>query len=190
MLEALGEWMGYPLYYSGYGGTDPKRTGANHATIYPYGPFLAGDRKLVFLGIQNEREWERFCIQVLEKSELSSDSRFNSNAFRVSNSSILKEMIDAVFQQMNSNEIIEKLEKAKIANAHLNTVAEFINHPQLKIRKRWREVDSPAGKLNALIPPVTFEDVEPVMNPIPDVGEHTEAILKEFGFDNQIIEKI
>ncbi|MGW6383654.1 CaiB/BaiF CoA transferase family protein [Peribacillus butanolivorans] len=190
MLEALGEWMGYPLYYSGYGGTDPKRTGANHATIYPYGPFLAGDRKLVFLGIQNEREWERFCIQVLEKSELSSDSRFNSNAFRVSNSSILKGMIDAVFQQMNSNEIIEKLEKAKIANAHLNTVAEFINHPQLKIRKRWREVDSPAGKLNALIPPVTFEDVEPVMNPIPDVGEHTEAILKEFGFDNQIIERI
>ncbi|MEJ9229807.1 CoA transferase [Peribacillus butanolivorans] len=190
MLEALGEWMGYPLYYSGYGGTDPKRTGANHATIYPYGPFLAGDRKLVFLGIQNEREWERFCIQVLEKSELFSDSRFNSNAFRVSNSSILKEMIDAVFQQMNSNEIIEKLEKAKIANAHLNTVAEFIDHPQLKIRKRWREVDSPAGKLNALIPPVTFEDVEPVMNPIPDVGEHTEAILKEFGFDNQIIEKI
>ncbi|MFD6441792.1 CaiB/BaiF CoA transferase family protein [Peribacillus sp. NPDC060186] len=190
MLEALGEWMGYPLYYSEYGGTDPKRTGANHATIYPYGPFLAGDRKLVFLGIQNEREWESFCTQVLEKSELATDRRFHSNAFRVSNSSILKEMIDAVFQQMNSSEIIEKLEKAKIANAHLNTVAEFINHPQLKIRKRWREVDSPAGKLNALIPPVTFEDVEPVMNRIPDVGEHTEAILKEFGFDNQIIGKI
>ncbi|WHZ00009.1 CaiB/BaiF CoA transferase family protein [Peribacillus simplex] len=190
MLEALGEWMGYPLYYSGYGGTDPKRTGANHATIYPYGPFLAGDGKLVFLGIQNEREWESFCTQVLEKSELTTDRRFHSNAFRVTNSSILKEMIDAVFQKMNSSEIIEKLEKAKIANAHLNTVAEFINHPQLKIRKRWQEVDSPAGKLRALIPPVTFEDVDPVMNPIPDVGEHTESILKEFGFENEIIGKI
>ncbi|MFD6209469.1 CaiB/BaiF CoA transferase family protein [Peribacillus sp. NPDC060253] len=190
MLEALGEWMGYPLYYSGYGGTDPKRTGANHATIYPYGPFLAGDGKLVFFGIQNEREWKSFCTQVLEKSELTTDRRFHSNASRVSNSSIVKEMIDAVFQKMNSSEIIEKLEKAKIANAHLNTVEEFINHPQLKIRKRWREVDSPAGKLNALIPPVTFEDVEPVMNPIPDIGEHTESILKEFGFENQIIGKI
>lgn len=190
MLEALGEWMGYPLYYSGYGGTDPKRTGANHATIYPYGPFLAGDGKLVFLGIQNEREWESFCTQVLEKSELISDRRFHSNAFRVSNSSILKEMIDAVFQKMNSSEIIGKLEKAKIANAHLNTVEEFINHPQLKVRGRWREVDSPAGKLNALIPPVTFDDLEAVMNPIPDVGEHTESILKEFGFENEIIGKI
>ncbi|MBT2668004.1 CoA transferase [Bacillus sp. ISL-4] len=190
MLEALGEWMGYPLYYSGYGGMDPKRTGANHATIYPYGPFLAGDGKLVFFGIQNEREWESFCTHVLEKSELTTDRKFQRNALRVSNSSILKEMIDAVFQKMNSSGIIEKLEKAKIANAHLNTVEEFINHPQLKIRKRWREVDSPAGKINALIPPVTFEDVEPVMNPIPDVGEHTESILKEFGFENQIIGKI
>ncbi|MEY8757321.1 CaiB/BaiF CoA transferase family protein [Peribacillus frigoritolerans] len=190
MLEALGEWMGYPLYYSGYGGTDPKRTGANHATIYPYGPFLAGDGKLVFLGIQNEREWESFCTQVLEKSELITDRRFHSNVFRVSNSGILKEMIDAVFQKMNSSEIIEKLEKAKIANAHLNTVEEFIKHPQLKVRGRWREVDSPAGKLNALIPPVTFDDLEPVMNSIPDVGEHTESILKEFGFESEIIGKI
>ncbi len=189
MLEALGEWMGYPLYYSKYGGSDPKRTGASHATIYPYGPFLAGDQKLVFMGIQNEREWANFCEIVLEDPALKGDTSFNSNARRLANSSQLKEIIDAVFQNLSAEAIINRLEKAEIANAHLNTVQEFVNHPQLKIRNRWRDVQSPAGMLKALIPPVTFEDLEPAMNPIPAVGEHTESILKEFGIDSSTIDK-
>ncbi|WP_019415701.1 CaiB/BaiF CoA-transferase family protein [Paenisporosarcina sp. TG20] len=182
MLEALAEWMGYPLYYSGYGESEPKRTGASHATIYPYGPFLAKDQKFVFMGIQNEREWVRFCEDVLEDDELAVDVRFNTNSNRVCNKDFLKTIIENVFQKKDSNQIIDLLEGAKIANARLNTVNELINHPQLKARDRWREVDSPVGKLQALIPPVTFDEVESVMNPIPAVGEHTEAILKEFGF--------
>ncbi|WP_062232338.1 CaiB/BaiF CoA transferase family protein [Fictibacillus sp. FJAT-27399] len=189
MLEALGEWMGYPLYYSEYGGSEPKRTGASHATIYPYGPFLAGDQKLVFMGIQNEREWANFCEIVLEDPALKADTSFNSNARRLANSSQLKEIIDAVFQNLSAEAIISRLEKAEIANAHLNTVQEFVNHPQLKIRNRWRDVQSPAGMLKVLIPPVTFEDLEPAMNPIPAVGEHTESILKEFGIDASTIDK-
>ncbi|MCK6257354.1 CoA transferase [Fictibacillus sp. KIGAM418] len=188
MLEALGEWMGYPLYYSKYGGSDPKRTGASHATIYPYGPFLAGDQKLVFMGIQNEREWANFCEVVLENPALKTDTSFNSNARRLANSGQLKEIIDSVFRSLSAETIISRLEKAEIANAHLNTVQEFVNHPQLKIRNRWRDVLSPAGTLKALIPPVTFEDLEPAMNPIPAVGEHTESILKEFGIDASTID--
>ncbi|MFD1861721.1 CaiB/BaiF CoA transferase family protein [Planococcus chinensis] len=183
MLEALAEWMGFPLYYSVYGEAEPKRTGASHATIYPYGPFKAGDEKMVFLGIQNEREWARFCEEVLKDAGLAADVRFDSNSKRVANKEALKAIIEDVFKEMESSDIIDLLEEAKIANARLNTMRELGNHPQLDARNRWAEVDSPAGKLRALIPPVTSDQIETVMNPIPAVGEHTEAILKEFGFD-------
>ena len=189
MLEALAEWMGYPLYYSAYGEDEPKRTGASHATIYPYGPFMAGDQKLVFMGIQNEREWAQFCEQVLEDAALTTDTRFNSNSNRVANNTSLRLIIEEVFQKMDSNQIIKHLEEAKIANARLNTVKELIEHPQLQVRNRWKEVESPVGTLKALVPPVTFDEIDTVMNPIPEVGEHTEAILKEFGFDHSLISK-
>lgn len=187
MLEALAEWMGYPLYYSAYGSSEPKRTGASHATIYPYGPFKAGDNKFVFMGIQNEREWAQFCEKVLGNQNLAVDNRFNNNSKRVANSSELKPIIEAVFQNLNSDQVIDRLEEAKIANARLNTMQEFIDHPQLQARNRWREVNSPVGYLKALLPPVTFEDIDSVMNPIPKVGEHTESILKEFDIDSEII---
>jgi itaconate CoA-transferase len=189
MLEALGEWMGYPLYYSMYGDTEPKRNGASHATIYPYGPFTAGDNKVVFLGIQNEREWSNFCEQVLKNPSLASDSRFDCNSKRVSNKEILKQKIELIFQELGAEQIIHRLEAAKIANARLNTVQEFINHPQLIARNRWREVSSPVGPIKALLPPVTFADIDTVMNPIPEVGEHTESILAEFGYDLDTINK-
>lgn len=182
MLEALAEWMGYPMYYSGYGETEPKRTGASHATIYPYGPFRAGDEKLVFMGIQNEREWIRFCEKVLKLNDLAIDARFNNNSNRVANKDSLKSIIEEIFDKMDSGQVIQLLEDAQIANARLNTVNELIDHPQLQARNRWREVESPVGKLMALIPPVTFDEIETVMNPIPAVGEHTDAILREFGF--------
>jgi len=189
MLEALAEWMGYPLYYAGYGEMEPKRTGASHATIYPYGPFMAGDQKQVFMGIQNEREWVRFCEIVLKDSEIAMDARFNNNSNRVSNKDSLKSIIEYAFEKMDSTQIIELLERAKIANARLNTVSELMDHPQLQARNRWREVESPVGNLKALLPPATFDEIETVMNPIPAVGEHTEAILKELGFDYDVVGK-
>ncbi len=183
MLEALAEWMGYPLYYSAYGESEPKRTGASHATIYPYGPFKAGDQKMVFLGIQNEREWVRFCEDVLDNASTAVDERFNNNSKRVANKDSLKAIIEMAFKNTDSNAIIESLERAKIANARLNTVTELVDHPQLKARNRWSEVDSPVGMLKALLPPVTSNEFETVMNPVPALGEHTAAILEEFGFD-------
>jgi itaconate CoA-transferase len=187
MLEALGEWMGFPMYYSSYGGNEPQRTGANHATIYPYGPFATGDQKLVFLSVQNEREWERFCESMLEQPKLSEDPRFQGNSNRLMHSELLKSLIDDVFQRLTAAETIDRLEAAQIANASLNTTKEFFNHPQLKVRDRWREVDTPAGKVQALIPPVTMEGVDIVMDPVPALGQHNESILQELGYDSKTI---
>lgn len=187
MLEALAEWMGYPMYYAGYGGKEPSRTGSSHATIYPYGAFPSEDGKMVFLGIQNEREWVRFCEQVLERPELSKDSRFESNFNRFENQKSLQPIIEEEFRKLPADVIVDRLESAQIANARMNTMVEFFDHPQLKARDRWREVDSPVGKVRALIPPVTMEGFEAIMNPIPEVGQHTEKILKELGYDADAI---
>ena len=183
LLEALGEWMGYPVYYTKYGGKAPLRTGAAHATIAPYGPFQSGDQKPVFLSIQNEREWERFCRVVLERGELVKDPRFDSGPRRVANRRDLHLAIEEVFSRLSAREIIARLDQGQIANARMNSVQEFLEHPQLASRKRWREIDSPVGRLSALVPPADLADVEPVMGPIPSLGEHTNVILNEIGFD-------
>ena len=186
LFDSLGEWMSYAAYYS-FGGTAPQRSGANHATIAPYGPVMSGDNKVVYLGLQNEREWKKFCEVVLENPELSSDPRFDSNAKRVQNRPQLDLAMQGVFQKLTAAEIIARLETAQIANARLNTVQEFVEHPQLKDRGRWSTVDSPAGPLPALLPPVILENIEPVMNEVPALGQQTDAILAEFGFDAETI---
>lgn len=186
LFEALGEWMGYPAYYTSYGGSEPPRSGAEHATIAPYGPFATADG-IIYLGIQNEREWQRFCEQVLEHPELACDSRFASNAARVQDREELKKIIEAVFRRFNSNAMLERLENTQIACGRLNSVKEFLQHPQLAARGRWREIDSPAGPLQALLPPMNMENFEPVMGAVPALGQHTDAILKELGFDADTI---
>lgn len=185
LFEALGEWMGYPAYYTAYGGEEPARTGASHAAIAPYGPFETGDGGRVFLGLQNEREWNTFCEKVLGQPDLAEDSRFETNAKRVENGVALDAEILAAFRELTAEQAVERLEGAGIANARMNGVQQFWDHPQLKARERWREVDSPAGAIDALLPPVTSEDFEPVMEPIPEVGAHTEAILKELGLRDE-----
>jgi itaconate CoA-transferase len=183
LLEALGEWMGFPAYFTGYGGSQPPRTGASHAAIAPYGPFEAGDGRVVFLGLQNEREWVKFCEAVLERPELATDPRFDTNSRRVENGEELDEAIEEAFKDLSSEDVISRLDEARIANARMRTVQEFLDHPQLEARDRWREVDSPVGPIRALVPPVTMQGVESVMEPIPEVGEHTDAILEELDLD-------
>jgi itaconate CoA-transferase len=183
LLEALGEWMGFPAYFTGYGGSQPPRTGASHAAIAPYGPFEAGDGRVVFLGLQNEREWVEFCEAVLERPELATDPRFDTNSRRVENGEELDEAIEGAFKDLSSEEVISRLDGARIANARMRTVQEFLDHPQLEARDRWRAVGSPVGPIRALVPPVTMQGVESVMEPIPEVGEHTDAILEELDLD-------
>ena len=187
LFEALAEWMGFPAYYTLYGGKEPPRTGASHAAIAPYGPFECGDGEIIFLGLQNEREWERFCEVVLEQPALADDERFESNSERVENVGALRQAIEGILAQLSSEEAIERLDEAKIANARMRNVRGFLDHPQLEARDRWREVGSPVGPLRALIPPATFEGTEPVMAPIPSVGEHTASILAELGYDDDTV---
>jgi len=187
LFEALAEWMGFPAYYAMYGGKEPPRAGASHAAIAPYGPFECGDGKVIFLGIQNEREWERFCEVVLEQPALAEDERFASNSERVENRDDLHQDIETILQTFSSSEAIERLEEAKIANARMRTVRGLLEHPQLEARDRWREVGSPVGPLRALLPPATIDSIEPLMAPIPSVSEHTEKILAELGYDDDTV---
>jgi itaconate CoA-transferase len=181
MLEALGEWMGYPMYYAMDDATPPPRTGASHATIYPYGPFMAGDGQQVIMGLQNEREWAQFCDKALLQPELARDARFASNALRSENRKALEAIIVQAFSTLTAEQAIERLDAAQIANARMNTMADLWAHPQLKARQRWTTVGSPAGDLPALLPPGKQSSFDYRMDAIPRVGEHTEAILKELG---------
>lgn len=187
MLESLSEWMSFPMYYAYKGAEPPPRNGASHATIYPYGPFKAGDGKTVMLGLQNEREWVQFCETVLENPTLAQDERFDRNFKRNEKRAELLEIINACFSKLSSEQLIARLEKAQIANAHLNDMAGLWKHEQLKARNRWTEVDTPNGSIAALLPPGLNDSYDYRMDPIPAVGQHTDAILKELGMSESEI---
>jgi crotonobetainyl-CoA:carnitine CoA-transferase CaiB-like acyl-CoA transferase len=184
MLESLAEWTSYPLYYAFEGAAPPPRTGASHATIYPYGPFQAGDGGTVMLGLQNEREWASFCSTVLQQPELATDPRFTANFKRVAEREALRQIIVDAFASLTAAQVVQRLEQAQIANAQVNTMAEVWAHPQLKARGRWTEVGSPQGPLPAMLPPGSWggEAGGPRMDPVPALGQHTDAILAELGY--------
>jgi itaconate CoA-transferase len=187
LFEALAEWMGFPAYYAMYGDKEPPRSGASHSSIAPYGPFVCAEGEVVFLGIQNEREWKKFCEVVLERPELAENDRFAGNSARLANRDALNEEIDQGFGHLTAEEVIGKLEGAGVANARLRSVREFLDHPQLRARNRWRKVESSAGPLRALVPPGLPADTDPVMAPIPEVGEHTAAILSNLGYERETV---
>ncbi|RKF45432.1 CaiB/BaiF CoA-transferase family protein [Paraburkholderia fungorum] len=190
MLESMVEWMTYPLYYAFDGASPPPRAGAAHATIYPYGPFPAGDAKTVMLGLQNEREWGVFCAQVLLEPDLAIDPRFSSNSKRVAAREELREIIVAAFSKLTSQEVISRLDNAQIANARMNDMPDVWSHPQLKERNRWVSIDSPAGVIPALLPPGVSTASDVRLDAVPALGQHTEALLNELGFPADTIREL
>ncbi|PRG30632.1 CaiB/BaiF CoA transferase family protein [Burkholderia multivorans] len=190
MLEALAEWMGFPMYYAYDGQQPPGRNGAAHATIYPYGPFTAGDGRVVMLGLQNEREWKVFCDIVLRRPDLATDPRFDANVRRSENRASLKAVIEQVFADLTAQDVIARLDEAQIANAAVNQVGDLWKHPQLHARGRFRTVGSPAGELQALLPPATIDSFDVRMDPVPALGEHSAAILRELGRSDADIEQL
>ena len=182
MLESMVEWMSYPLYYAFDGAAPPPRAGASHATIYPYGPFTAGDGRTVMLGLQNEREWQLFCAKVLKQPELAIDERFNANAKRVASKPALQALITEAFAGLTIDEVVARLDHAQIANASVNAMSDVWTHPQLKARHRWVPVDTPAGAVPALLPPGMPAGFDARMDAVPALGQHAEAILAELGF--------
>jgi itaconate CoA-transferase len=184
LLEALAEWMGYPLYYTHYGGTAPARTGPDHATIVPYGRYQTGDGKSIMLGLQNEREWTIFCEKVLLEPNLAQDPRYDSNSKRAAHRSEINALIAQVFATFTAEQLIERLDASGIANARMNTPDEVWEHPQLKARDRWRAMNSPVGLLATLLPPLTMPGYEARIDAVPALGGHTERILSELGYSS------
>ena len=187
LFDSLSEWMGFPMYHTAYSGRSLPRSGPNHASIAPYGPFGSMDRRHVILAVQNAREWARFCMDVLRRPELTEDERYRTNELRVRHRPALHATIDEVFARLSLEDIIARLETAGIAYGRMNSVPEFLEHPQLVERGRWTEIASEVGPLRALRPPVEMEGVEPVMGAVPALGEHTVAILGELGIDRATI---
>lgn len=189
MLESLGEWMGFPMYYAFEGASPPPRSGAAHPTISPYGPYPTGDGGQVMLGAQNEREWRRFCEQVLRRPELVDDPRFAGNEKRDAQRETLHALIAECFATLDAAEVMRRLDEAGIANAQLRDMAGFWAHPQLAARGRWTEVDTPAGPIPALWPPGQRAG-GPRMDKVPALGEHTDALLRELGLDDAAIAEL
>jgi len=180
LFEALAEWVGQPAHFTAGAGRQPGRFGAQHATIAPYGPFDAGDGHTILIAIQNEPEWSRFCATVLQRPDLAQDPRFASSTLRVAHRSEVNAVITEAFAALPSPELEERLTAARIAFAGVNTVSEFLEHPVLEARDRWRSVHTENGPIRALLPPLDL-GVEPRMDPVPALGEHTAAILAELG---------
>jgi len=190
MLESMAEWMSFPLYYAYDGATPPVRAGASHATIYPYGPFPAGDGKSVMLGLQNEREWAVFCDKVLGQPALKTEERFSSGPKRSIARKELYAIIVEAFAKLTAAQIVERLDEAQIGNARMNEMRDLWDHAQLRARERWTDIDTPVGKIPAMLPPGMPKSFEPRMDAVPALGQHTDAILTELGYDSSAIAKL
>jgi crotonobetainyl-CoA:carnitine CoA-transferase CaiB-like acyl-CoA transferase len=180
LFDSLSEWMGSPAYYTQYTGAQPPRVAAEHATIAPYGPFPTADGT-VLIGIQNDREWASFCEVVLRDAAIATDPRFVRNSARVAHRAELNALIGERTAALSTSDALALLAETQLAGARLNSVADYLAHPVLAERDRWRDVDSPAGPIRALLPPAVLVGVEPRMDPVPDVGAHTARILTALG---------
>jgi itaconate CoA-transferase len=188
LLESMAEWMGFPLYFAFGAAAPPVRAGAEHATIYPYGPFPTGDGRIVLLGVQNEREWAAFCKKVLQRPELLGEIQFSSNSRRSAARGELRTRITEAFSRLTAEQVIERLEAAQIANARMNRVVDLWQHPQLRARERWVEVETPNGSVPALLPPGALCDA--CIGPVPALGAHTWTVLSELGYTDEDIMRL
>ncbi|CAL9299572.1 Acetyl-CoA:oxalate CoA-transferase [Streptomyces sp. SudanB135_2055] len=189
MLESTVEWMGFPLYYAFDGAEPPPRAGAAHATIHPYGPYTAGDGKVVMMAIQNEREWRGFCARFLERPELAAHPHYATNADRNAHREELGALIAARFAELTGDQALELLGAVPVANARVSTLAEVWDHPQLAARGRRHEVPTPAGPVPAFAPPGPT-GAAPRMEAVPALGEHTRAVLGELGLSAEEIDAL
>jgi itaconate CoA-transferase len=187
ILDCLAEWMMPQAYYAMYTGHDLPRTGMRHNILVPYGPYRAGDGRYVNLAVQNRGQWERFCAGALGRPELASDPRFDTNQVRLANRDVLEPLIEEIFGDLNSDQVVARLEAADVPFARLNTTMDLVAHPQLVDRGRFRTVETPGGTVRALVPPLNIEGLEPRMGPVPALGQHTDEVLAELGLDPQQI---
>jgi crotonobetainyl-CoA:carnitine CoA-transferase CaiB-like acyl-CoA transferase len=183
MIDALAEWMTQPALFAAYSGEPPRRTGARHPSIAPYGPFTCGDGSEVFLAVQNDREWAALCEGLLERPELAMAQAFRHNSDRVANRPDLERLIADRVGSMSADDVTDVLERSGIANARMRSAAELLTHPQLVARNRWQDIETPGGPVRAMLPPVSFAGDEPALGPVPRLGQHNDQIRRELAAD-------
>jgi len=190
LFDALSEWMGYPLYYTMYGGEPPVRAGVRHATVVPYGAYRCGDGEQVLLAVQSEAQWIAFCRAVVLRPEWLDDPRFKTMTGRRTHRTALESMIEEAFSELTREAVTERLDRADVPYGDLNSIAQFAEHPQLAARDRWRDAPVPGGVMRALAPPMGFSSFEPLMGAVPAVGEHSRPLLAELGFDSAVTARL
>jgi itaconate CoA-transferase len=190
LFDSLVEWMSYPLYYSHYGGSAPARMGTSHPTIAPYGAFATRDGHEVLIAVQSEREWRQLCAGVLGNEALAEDERFSSMSARVRNRDDLQRVVGQRFAALDLRGAVAALDAAGIASAHMTPVAELAEHPQLRERGRWADVETPAGPVAAVQPPAIFQDVPARMDPVPELGAHNAAVLGWLGYSTDEVDRM
>jgi crotonobetainyl-CoA:carnitine CoA-transferase CaiB-like acyl-CoA transferase len=181
MIDALGEWMTYPMLRHAYAGTPPPRSPTRHPAIAPYGSHRTKDGSIIF-GLQNEREWVTFCTDVLRRPDVATDPRFATPHARRENCDELTALIENFFSFLTSAEVADLLERHGIANGRLNDPLATWNHEQFSARDKWREIQTENGPVRALLPPFEFGDFEAVMGDVPSIGQHTDQVLGELGY--------
>lgn len=184
MFEATAEWMGHPMYTRMYADRQIERMGLSHAAICPYDAFPTRDGQ-VMIGVQNDRGWAALVRDVLGRPDLVDDPRYATNIARVSRRAEVDRLIGELTSSFDSIELADRLDRFGVPAARLNDVAGLVDHRQLAARDRWRDVDTPAGTVRGLLPPMTFDDVELPMGAVPALGQHTEAVLAELGPDTR-----
>jgi formyl-CoA transferase len=182
LFDSLAEWLGQPMYYSEYSGAQPARTGTHHPTIAPYGEYRCRDGRSVILAVQNEREWATFCTSFLGDPSLTTDARFANNSARVRHREALLDIVGRHVEGLDSEQVVSQLDELGIANAQQNDVSQLLRHPALSGRERVQGFGSPVGELYGPVSPISLSDSQPRMDAVPDVGEHTHAILAELGY--------
>ncbi|HWM81602.1 MAG TPA: CaiB/BaiF CoA-transferase family protein, partial [Pseudolabrys sp.] len=176
LYHALSDWMNVPYLQYAYGGKVPERAGLNHPTIAPYGAYACGDGRAVLISIQNEREWAALCADVLDDAALATDARFAGNSRRVEHRAALDAIILAVFGSLSRDEVVARLERARIAYGRVSTLEDVAQHPQ----NRFVEVDTPSGPVRCLAPGALFNSTLPTFGPVPALGQHGDALRAEF----------
>lgn len=190
MFESIVSWLGYFPHHYWHRGEEPKRLGMRHQYVTPYGPYLARNGQYVNLAVASAQDWEIFCRNVIERRDLLEDKRFATVEGRRESRAVLEEMIEKIFLERDHNEWLDRLKKAQLPYGEVRGIAQVLAHPQATARRLIREVESPVGRVPVVGSPLRLSDSPARYDRIPDLGEDTEPILKELGYDDNAIKSL
>ncbi|MFC9835239.1 CaiB/BaiF CoA transferase family protein [Rhodococcus sp. NPDC127530] len=186
MFDATVEWLGHPMYLQMYQDTQVQRMGLSHASISPYDAYPTVDGRIL-IGVQNDRGWRALVTEVFDRPDLVEDPKFATNILRVRHRAETDAVVAEHTRRFDTDELDKRLAAAGVPASRLNDMRDLIDHPQLSERDRWRQIDTESGQVRAVLPPMTFTDVELPMGPVPALGQHTEAVLTELGLTDATI---